>query len=172
MGFVQSNTYGKSGEKLVLALLNKNGYSATLNEDKEKRAFYDIIVQLSPKKKIYVESKFDMMCCQTGNVCIEYHNCLKDKPSGINITKAHIYSYTILDMGNPTVWFANVAKLKNFLNTVTPFKTINKGGDGNASLYLYKYEIILDAVFERMENLQDEAAFKDAMNRLLKKDKE
>jgi hypothetical protein len=167
MGFAQSNAYGRNGEKLVLSVLQKNGFTASVNEVKENRSFYDIIVQLSPRKKIYIESKFDMMCCQTGNVAVEYHNCKADKPSGINITKADIYSYTILDMGNPTLWFANVNKLKDFLKTVPPFKTINKAGDGNASLYLYKYEVILDAVFERMENLPDVETFQKTFKSLL-----
>lgn len=172
MGFAASNKYGKSGEKVVLSLLNRYGYTASLNEDKDERAFYDIIVQISPKKKILLECKFDMMACQTGNVCVEYHNSLKDKPSGINITKADIYSYIILDMGNPTVWFANVEKLKNFLKTVKPYKTIEKGGDKNASFHLYNHEVILPAVFHRVENLAEEKQFHDIIKLLTQKKKE
>jgi len=167
MGFVSSNKYGKSGEKLVLALLKRNGYDAAINEVKENRSYYDIIVNLSPKKKVFIECKFDMMACQTGNIAVEYHNPKSDKPSGINVTKAHIYSYTILDMGNPTVWFASVPKLKDFLKNVPPFKTIKKGGDDNASLYLYNHEVILDSVFNHMENILDVDKFQQVFKSLL-----
>jgi hypothetical protein len=167
MGFKTSEGIGRSGEKLVLSLLTKNGIVASMNEIKENRSFYDIIVQMSPRKKAYIECKYDVMSEKTGNIAIEYHNCKTDTPSGINITKANIYSYTILDTGNPTVWFASVPKLKDFLKTVKPFKTIKKAGDGNASLYLYKVEVILDAVFSRMENILDTEKFQQVFKSLL-----
>lgn len=169
MGFSTSLVYGRSGEKLVLSLLNKNGFSATLNDVKENNSYYDIIVQLSPRKKVYVETKFDMMYSQTGNMCLEYHNPKLDKPSGINITKAHIWSVMLMDEGNPTVWFASVPKLKDFLQQVKPFKTIAVGGDKNASLYLYRADVILPAVFHQMNALANPEDFQKIVKTLIAK---
>lgn len=167
MGFYKSNIYGVSGEKFVLGLLKKYGYNASINTVKENRSFYDIIVQISPRKQIFIECKFDIMCQQTGNLCFEYFNPKANKDSGINITKAQIWSHTILDEGNPTVWFTRTDVLKDFIKNTKPFKTIKKGGDGNASLYLYKHETILPVIFKQVENLADEASFHDVWKKLV-----
>lgn len=170
--FALSNKYGRSGEKYTLQLLQKNGFNAIFNTDKNTQSYYDIIITISPRKKIFIENKFDMMHQITGNLAIEFHNPASNKPSGLNITKADIWSYMLMDEGNPTIWFANVPKLKNFIQTVKPFKTIQKGGDGNASLYLYSASVILPAVFHQMNNLADTESFQKIVKTLSTKNKE
>lgn len=159
MGFKSSQQLGKEAEDFVIKLFTRHKYEVSRNEDKDTRSEYDLAVSISPKKKVYIEVKLDKMAAQTQNLCIEYYNPKTQKDSGINITKANIYSYTLLDDGNHTVWFSNVNKLKDYLKNTKPKKVINKGGDNNASLYLYPVEKILADVFVRMENLADEETF-------------
>ena len=41
------------------------------------------------------------------------------------------------------IYITQVSKLKEFVATVKPLRIIAAGGDDNASMYLYKKEIIL-----------------------------
>jgi hypothetical protein len=53
---------------------------------------------------------------------------------------------------NPlSIWITSVTKLKEFMDMTPPFKIIACGGDQNASLYLYKQDVIFDAIFKRID---------------------
>ena len=78
-----------------------------------------------------------------------------------------MWSHVILDKGNPTVWLTSVKKLKQFIKDNKQWKIIEKAGDGNSSLYLYQDIVILDAVFTRIDMLE-EKEFTKTVKELLK----
>jgi len=165
MTFYRSAKLGQSGEELVIKLLNNASLPAVKNDDLEKKYDYDVIFEYGKSKKT-IEVKFDYMAVKTGNLCIEYHNSKKDQPSGIEATKADFWCQIILDGDNPTVWITSVVKLRAFLSSTTPHKTIKSGGDKNANLYLYKLDDILP-VFSRIDNV-DSTLLLSTLKKVLK----
>ena len=144
---------GNKGEKEVIALLNKCGIVTEKEPDREKRYDHDLVCQLG-KKKFTCEVKFDSMACKTGNLAIEHHNSVKDKPSGIEVTKADLWMHLIRDGENITVWVTNTNSLKAYIKTNEPFKKITNAGDGNANLWLYRTDDML-SIFERLDDVND-----------------
>lgn len=165
MAFKRDFSLGKQGETLVLKVFKKNNIELEVNKDKEKLAHYDLIGKLG-KKKITVECKYDWLSQKTNNLAIEFYNSNKDEPSGVDGTKAVLWSHVILDKGNPTVWLTSVKKLKSFIKSNKPFRVVEKAGDGNASLYLYNDVFILDAIFSRIDMLE-EKEFNKVLKELL-----
>jgi hypothetical protein len=159
MGFKRDFSLGKKGEKAVLNLLKKCGVQLEENTDTKKRKDYDLVGKIGTKK-VTVEVKLDWMCADTGNLAIEYHNSRKDEPSGIDATKAKIWAHVILDSGNPTIWVTSTKTLKSYITNNKPKRIVQRAGDGNASLYLYQDDIILPAIFKRIDNITKEAALK------------
>lgn len=152
MGFKRDFSLGRNGEDIVLALLKRAAITIEKNTDKNTRKDYDLIGKID-KKNLTIEVKYDYMAVKTGNLALEYHNSKKDEPSGIDATKAKVWAHIILDNGNPTVWITSVKNLKSYVKSTTPHKTINKAGDGNAELYLYRIDDILPAIFTRIDNI-------------------
>ena len=154
MSFVKSNKLGKEGEELVKKHLIRCGCEVEFNTDKEKRYDYDLSGKLD-KKKFTVEVKYDAMAQKTSNLAIEFFNDKKGEASGLTATKADLWAHVILDCDNPTVWLTSVRRLKEFIETKKPWKIITGGGDNNASLYLYKDELIL-TIFKRIDIVPEE----------------
>ena len=148
MSIAKSNKLGKEGENLVVAVLKRCGFEAEINTDLTKKHDYDLVCKLD-KKKFTIEVKFDFLAQKTSNLAIEYYNDKSDKPSGLTSTKADLWAHVILDCDNPTVWITSVRRLKEFVENKTPWKIITGGGDNNASLYLYKDELIL-TIFKKI----------------------
>lgn len=142
---------GRSGEEMVIQLLNNANLEAAKNNDLAKKYDYDVMFKIGKVTKT-IEVKFDYMAVKTGNLCLEYHNSKKDEPSGIFVTKADFWCQIILDDTNPTIWISSVKKLKAFIESNTPHKTIKSGGDKNANLFLYRLDDILP-VFTRIDNV-------------------
>jgi len=166
MGFVRSSNLGNKGEQLFIGLCVQADLEATKEDDKLKQKEHDVKFQIG-KKTYTCEVKYDYMAVKTGNICIEHHNAKKDEPSGIMATKATIWCQIILDGENPTVWIANTAELKKFIENNEPTKKIIAGGDKNANLYLYKLESILPVVFKRLDNL-DKAGILKVLKEMVK----
>lgn len=166
MAFKRDFSLGKQGENLVLKIFKKHNVELELNKDSKKLLDYDLVGKLG-KKKITVECKYDWLSQKTNNLAIEFYNSNKETASGIDGTKALLWSHVILDKGNPTVWLTSVKKLKQFIKDNKPWKIIEKAGDGNSSLYLYQDIVILDAVFTRIDMLE-EKEFTKTVKELLK----
>ncbi len=99
--------------------------------------------------EFYVESKFDSMQSKTGNLAVEFHNPQTDKPSGIMATASDLWAIVLKD---PTaVWICRTQDLKRYFSETKPLKEILRGGDGNASLRIYKSDDLLNAVFVRID---------------------
>jgi hypothetical protein len=165
MGIHRSFAIGNDGESFIINLFTNNEIDCEKNTDKETRQDYDLQCQLG-KKKFTCEVKFDVYAAKSSNLCIEYHNTKKDKPSGLMATKALLWAHIILDGDNKVAFITSVKKLKEFCEKEVPVKKITSGGDNNANLLLYKCDHILP-IFVRVEMLNKEELHK-AIKGLLK----
>ena len=163
--FLSSKAIGDHGEELVLNLFNKFGIKCEKNEDKETRLDYDLLCELG-RKKFNCEVKFDKMAQKTGNLAIEFFNSNKGAASGIGVTKADLWVHIVLDGDHPTIWAASVPYLRQWINAHKPKRVVEMAGDGNASLYLYSDEDILDIALLRLDTL-DEKELKKVIRKLL-----
>lgn len=166
--FVQSARLGKSGERLVLDILTFAAIPCKENLNTVTREFYDLEANIG-SKKFTIECKYDWYSEKSGNLAIEFFNSTKNKPSGIDNTKANLWAIIINDKDYKTIWITSVSALKAYIKAHTAFKTIMKAGDGNASIYLYKTEQLL-SIFKRIDNLEKEQIV-DVVKGLLKKGK-
>ena len=141
MGFRRDLMLGNIGQDLVVQIFNDADIPAYPNEDRKKLPDYDIIIPFA-KKNWTAEVKYDMYAQRSGNVAIEYFNPKTMKASGIMSTKADFWIHVLT---NPDKAFIiTTDKLKDFISKEKPHKTIDRGGDGNASLLLYRVENIMD----------------------------
>jgi hypothetical protein len=95
------------------------------------------------------ECKFDIMAAKTGNIAIEYMNCKSGKASGLTATKADYWSYALTD---GSIWVVPTEELKVFIGRHSPLKFVDKAGDGNASIMLYRKDFIFQ-IFTRIDGL-------------------
>lgn len=157
---------GNIGEKAVIDCLKNNGIECKKNEDVKTRADYDIIFELD-KKQHTIEVKYDRMAATTGNICIEYQNSATEKDSGIAATKADLWAHIIQDGSNNVIFITSVKRLRKFIADNVPHKQFTKAGDNNSSFYLYKENVILDSIFQRIDIIPKENVVK-LIKKLLK----
>jgi hypothetical protein len=138
---------GKSGELLVKGELEKQGFICELNTDKSIKSDFDLEIT---KPKITIEVKNDLYATKSGNIAIEYYNPKSDKASGIAITKSDIWCHII----DGKIFVIKTPTLKEFIKNNSPKKTIKKAGDGNASIYLYAIDDIID-LFIPIERIKE-----------------
>lgn len=165
MGFAKDRIRGLKGEELVIKILENDGIKCESNDDKKTNIFYDLSCKMG-RTKFTVEVKSDYMAEQTGNLAIEYYNSKKGNPSGLHATKADIWVHCIKDGSNLTVWGTSVRTLKAFTESEKPIKTVEFGGDNNASLWLYQDSHILE-IFKQLDSLQEKQV-KKAIREILK----
>lgn len=152
--FKKDEAVGKVAEGLVTTLLSGCGLKTT-PVSFENKSFWDITFE-SPTswklgiKDINVEVKHDVYQQRSGNLAIEIWNCKSDKPSGLKISKAHLWTYVLSD----SIWICNTQDLRMFTDSIPPKRLVSKAGDGNATIILYDSEEILNAVFHRIDNIQ------------------
>ena len=137
---------GESAEQFIINLYEFMGYPSSKNNDKKTRSFYDIVSK-NKKVEFTTEVKYDIYANRSGNIAIETFNPKSGKPSGLGITKADLWVH-ITDQPYVT----SVKALKKYVDNNDPFKIIPCGGDDNATLYLYKANIILEAIFKPLPN--------------------
>lgn len=113
---------------------------------------YDIEAKLVGRT-FTIETKFDLYESLSGNIAIEFHNPKVGKPSGINATKADLWVHVVKDGTGYQAWVARVDKLKEYIRTHKPHRVIDRGGDNNASIYLYRRETLFPAVFRRIDDV-------------------
>jgi hypothetical protein len=84
-----------------------------------------------------IEIKTDLQANNYGNVCIEFENINQNKPSGIAITKADIWSNTYYHDNNWYIGLCKTETLKPYVeNNHSRIVTNKRSGDNNAKLYL------------------------------------
>lgn len=147
--FLDDLACGNRGEALVVSELTKAQICVEINSGKKNRE-YDIKASYESFNPCTMEIKYDIYAARSGNIAIEFYNPKSNKPSGIDATLA---DYWVHVLTSPvSIWACRTSKLKVFLKETEPLKVITAGGDGNASLYLYKKEIILKE-FNRLDEM-------------------
>lgn len=145
--FLNSLKTGSAGESLVLELFSKHEIYAELLNEKH----YDIAFTLGDDDWRHIEVKYDVMAAKTGNLAIETFNPKSNMKSGLSLTKAEIWAVVLTDP--ISIFFTETKKLRKFLKTEKPFKSIACGGDKNAKLEIYKKDHIL-RIFQQVDNLE------------------
>lgn len=143
---------GDKGEFFVQKTLVSNGVDCSINQDKEKRYDYDLVCNVN-KHPFTCEVKFDIMASKTGNIAVETWNSKKNTPSGINITKADIWIFVLVEEGYQA-WAISVKNFKKWLENNKPKKIITHGGDKNATLSIFPKDKILPE-FKRIDLLTE-----------------
>lgn len=149
--FKRDAAIGQVAEKLISLILDECGFKTTPVSDKANRKLWDLEVEAPRdwnfKNLIKIEVKHDVYEARSGNIAIETWNSRKNEPSGINVTQADLWAHVLSD----SIWIARTADLRNYINAITPMKTVGAAGDGNALIFLYKSTDILDAIFHRID---------------------
>ena len=164
MGFVSDKVKGQLAEDSVAKILSPL-WDVHKAYELESGAFSDwdlSVAQLETGYEVFtVEVKYDEMQSKTGNIAIEIYNPRSGKPSGLTATRATLWCHVLQD----SVWITSVDKLKKFCEEITPFKSFNSVGDGNASILLYKTEDILE-IFERIDECNSESLLRKINSQL------
>ena len=147
MSFIGDLKIGSKAEDFVIALFQDAGWTCTKNKD----ITHDFEA-VCGTKSLKFEVKFDKMSASTGNLAIEYYNPKLDKPSGITASKSDCWIFVVPDP-KMSAFLVEVPCLLDYINNNKPFRTIDAGGDKNASLYLYKRQAIFEQVFFQIDEL-------------------
>jgi len=145
MSIIKDLKAGKDGENMFLSLLKTNGISGEQIEGK----FLDFDIKaILDMDEITFEVKNDLYAKKSGNIAIEIFNPKSNTASGLTATKATFWIHIL----EKEIWGITTERLRRFIDDNKPHRTIDRGGDNNAMLLLYKKEDILK-VFTRLENL-------------------
>ena len=152
--FVKDCARGDVGEETVQKLYVDNKLpTSVVDPESPNRQYWDLNTIFN-NKSILQEIKTDYMEEKTGNLAIEVSNT-KGEPTGIAVTKAVFWVSVLLRRGKTSIWSTSTKKLKDYMNTHSP--RIVVGGDHNSAvLHLYKSNIILPAIFSRIDGMNAE----------------
>lgn len=153
MAFTNSAAFkkGRVGEDSVRRLMDWAGVHTAMNESDR----HAILKTHDIRCSLYgipfsIESKYDSMQAQTGNIAVEYHNPVTDKPSGIMATTSDLWAI-VLEPGE--IWICRTDDLRNFFASEKYVRQIKRAGDGNASIRLFKSEHLLSSCCKRIDNI-------------------
>jgi hypothetical protein len=142
--FLKDLNTGSKGEALVQAVLAKADIDS---EAGGRNAAFDL--KHTKPITFMSEIKFDLYAARSGNIAIEFYNPKQGKPSGIGVTQAHLWFHVITKP--MSIWVTSVCKLKKYMEENKPHRVVECGGDNNASIYLYKQDVIFNAIFHRID---------------------
>ena len=151
--FKRDEAIGKIAENLVSRLMNGCGLETTPVSDVDRK-YWDLRVDV-PKEWLFkdnhftIEIKHDVYQARSGNIAIETWNSRKNEPAGIKMTKADLWAHVLSD----SIWIARTGDLRNFIDYVKPIRIIEAAGDGNAFIYLYSSDEILESIFHRVDKM-------------------
>jgi hypothetical protein len=154
MSFLRDRAIGSQGESVLIGILNKHGLKTEINSDPKKNKDYDVKAY-GFEQEFTFEVKYDVYAARSGNIAIEFFNPKQGKASGVEATKADFWAHILTDPFS--VWLSPVESLRTFIKNTKPLRIVSCGGDNNASLYLYRKDIILDGTFSRVDecNLEE-----------------
>lgn len=144
-------TIGRIGEERVMSLLHSVDIFCEPNDKYADRYQYDLRGFILHKNKplpFKIEVKYDAYEKRSGNVAIEVRNSRQDRPSGITATESHIWAHVLHD----SIWFTPVTSLLAYTEWVKPERRIEHAGDGNATILLYKRDIIMPDIFTQVDD--------------------
>lgn len=148
---VRDLSIGEVGEQQVLKLLNEAGIQSSKYQSKGKFSDYDLESTFK-KLSFTTEVKYDIYAAKSGNIAVEMFNPKSGKPSGLTATKADLWAHVTTE-----VHIANVDRFKQWIEDNNPDRVITAGGDGNATLYLYTVDFILqEPLFYRIDHLNED----------------
>lgn len=139
MGFKKDHELGKEAECLVKELFSNYECIENESNNRSELSFYDLTIQYMGRP-LTLEVKFDKYATKSGNVAFEYWNPRTKKASGVMISAADIWVQA-LDEG---IYVIKLSRLKELLNTIKPIRFVERAGDGNASIMLYKVEFLYE----------------------------
>lgn len=164
MAFLKNKDEGDVGELLFSSRMVSHGIMST--RQKGKLIDYDVVSEMDDIT-FTTEIKNDLYSKRSGNIAIEFYNTRKAQPSGIAATKANLWCHIIKSQEDKDILLlTSVIKLKQFVDTEKPLKTIGAGGDGNAALQIYTIEHI-SSIFIDITNQTTEQV-KSTIRELLK----
>ena len=148
--FVRDRANGDNGEDRVVELYKACGWGCDKVDPKDKdvRRYYDIETVTAPLV-FTTEVKYDLYATRSGNIAIETWNPKSNRPSGLSITRADFWCHVLQD----SVWLTPVEELRRFVDETPPLRTIEKGGDGNATILLFQRDVILPRAFVRIDDI-------------------
>lgn len=148
--FVKDREKGETAEKLVRKIFKKAKIETFDNDGDTLKVLRGYDFSFNYKGKEYrVEVKNDLYEAKSGNIAVEYFNPKTCKCSGIYASTSHFYIYVLSD---ESVWICSTHNLVIYVMTKKPYKDILCGGDGNASMKLYKRDIIFEDLFVEVNN--------------------
>lgn len=152
MSFLGDLQDGVMAEDYVISLLRRAGFSVR-RPPGGKDECLDLLINMGDLAAS-VEVKFDKMEASSGNIAIEYEKPRLKKPSGIAVTTAEFWVYVV--KSPLAAYIVPVQKLRQFMQTNRPKKTVKWAGDGNASIVLYGSHDILPIFYGLSETAADE----------------
>lgn len=146
MSFLRKLAEGHAAEDYVCQILSRAGYAPHLNETPSRKDLskFDLCFDFFGRQ-VRLEAKLDAMASQTGNVAIEHWNPRTSQPSGIMGTRAELWVQVFLQpLG---AYVARTRDVRKFMDRTPPARSLQRVGDGNADILLYRADSILPAIF-------------------------
>ena len=145
MSFRESLKNGQSAEICVGNLYKECGLTIEYNKD----ARFDIVAYNLEGLCFTTEVKFDMYEAKSGNVAIEVYTTKTHRLSGLTNTTSTLWAHVLL---NKEVHLISTNYLRQLVEEIKVEKIVEKGGDNNASLFLFKSSILLP-YFSRIDDI-------------------
>jgi hypothetical protein len=151
LSFTQSLEVGGRGEAAVTGLLQSAGADVYPNRSATHKGLcgYDLRAVLGGRE-FTVEVKFDVMSGRTKNMAVEFENPDTGKPAGLFKTRADLW---VVVLPGGEVYLTTVAALRGYFHSGNHLRDVQRAGDGNASVRLFRLETILPALFRRIDGL-------------------
>jgi hypothetical protein len=146
---------GRRGEDEVEGILRPLGCGRNEEKKLKDKRGWDLKFTLDGRER-FGEVKADRMEAKTQNIALEFFNPKKNEPSGLMATTSEFW-FVVLDDPR-SVWVASVEKLRAYVAANPPVRTVERGGDGNSSMWLYPSSQILRACFREFTGAGPERA--------------
>jgi hypothetical protein len=146
--FLRDRALGGQAQDLIVKMFNDAGFDSHM--DKSARSEWDVVTAYG-QDVITTEVKFDAYEQSSGNIAIEVYNPRLGKPSGVTATRAFFWAHVLV---GGVVWLTPVTKLKDYVDKHAPCRIIDRGGDGNATLWLHPSKEILPSAFTRVDTMK------------------
>lgn len=159
MSFARDLRTGRIAEKLIATIFSRND----IVTDACHAISHDLGFTFEGVDRL-AEVKYDLYAAKSGNMAVEYYNPKLAKASGIEATKSDVWIVVFSDL---TAYAAKTPELLAYTRNVSPHRHIPAGGDGNASLKLYRADDIVEKLFLRIDDLE-KGGFENALRELLR----
>lgn len=149
--FLRDLARGGNAETLVIELFAAAGFPS--HADKKARSEWDVKSTYDEPFFFTTEVKYDEYENRSGNIAMEVYNPHTNKPSGLTATKAFFWAHVLV---GKVVWLITTNELKAYIDKNPPSHMIDRGGDNNATLWLYPSNNILPRAFTRIDTMTNE----------------